>query len=79
MGKDTETFPEEVQQEITTPAEVETSTKEKKPKSAGGILPEGGCESGRIRLRYLPRRSRNRSPRQRKPHFRTHPFPTLPQ
>lgn len=32
MGKDTETFPEEVQQEITTPAEVETSTKEKKPK-----------------------------------------------
>ncbi|KAJ5503416.1 hypothetical protein N7463_006290 [Penicillium fimorum] len=32
MGKDTETFPEEVQQEIATPAEVETPTKEKKPK-----------------------------------------------
>ncbi|KAJ6125205.1 hypothetical protein N7471_012522 [Penicillium samsonianum] len=32
MGKDTETFPEEVQQEIAAPAEVETSTKEKKPK-----------------------------------------------
>ncbi|KAJ5206879.1 hypothetical protein N7491_002488 [Penicillium cf. griseofulvum] len=32
MGKDTETFPEEVQQEIATPALVETSTKEKKPK-----------------------------------------------
>ncbi|CAI7663708.1 unnamed protein product [Penicillium glandicola] len=32
MGKDTETFPEEVQQEITKPAEVETSTKENKPK-----------------------------------------------
>ncbi|KXG53683.1 uncharacterized protein PGRI_007330 [Penicillium griseofulvum] len=32
MGKDTETFPEEVQQEIATAAPVETSTKEKKPK-----------------------------------------------
>ncbi|KGO38187.1 protein of unknown function DUF3835 [Penicillium expansum] len=32
MGKDTETFPEEVQQEIANPTEVETSTKEKKPK-----------------------------------------------
>ncbi|KAJ5824129.1 hypothetical protein N7447_006469 [Penicillium robsamsonii] len=32
MGKDTETFPEEVQQEIATSAEVETTTKEKKPK-----------------------------------------------
>ncbi|KAJ5791662.1 uncharacterized protein N7518_008673 [Penicillium psychrosexuale] len=32
MGKDIETFPEEVQHEIATPAEVETSIKEKKPK-----------------------------------------------
>jgi unconventional prefoldin RPB5 interactor 1 len=32
MGKDTETFPEEVQQEIATAAPVEPSTKEKKPK-----------------------------------------------
>ncbi|CRL26848.1 Prefoldin [Penicillium camemberti] len=34
MGKDTETFPEEVQQEIAAPSEVETSSqeKEKKPK-----------------------------------------------
>ncbi|KGO76434.1 protein of unknown function DUF3835 [Penicillium italicum] len=32
MGKDTETFPEEVQQEIANPTEVDTSTKDKKPK-----------------------------------------------
>ncbi|KAJ5170354.1 uncharacterized protein N7500_003137 [Penicillium coprophilum] len=32
MGKDTQTFPEEVQQEIAAPTATETSTKEKKPK-----------------------------------------------